>query len=337
MIQNDTGIRRLHIKQMKIFKSLLKFGLFTAALIFLAGVTYQIAITQNGSPRHFPETGHLVEGEFLEFYQHLSNPELIYGYPITERMDSIDGLVVQYFQRARFELHPEAPEGQQVQLTPLGEQMHESVAPFALTKNPAICRPFETGFDVCYSFLEFFDRHGGAAQFGLPISEVEEREGRLVQYFQYARLEWHPDGIGVDLSQEVQLTFLGRQYFEQLGEDPISLRQVDGNFGQEIISLRVFAFPVHAVVSAQEKQSIYVIVQDQNLNPVTAMNVTLQITYPAGTTAFINLPETNEFGFTSGEIPFAPAQDGVGMVNIEVIANNASFRETTRASFRITP
>ena len=316
---------------------LFKSGFFTIILAVLGALTYQIAVTQIGNPGHFPETGHTIEGEFLAFYQQVSNPELIYGYPITERMDSEDGLVVQYFQRARFELHPEALIGQQVQLTPLGERMHQPFTPFSLTKNPAICRTFETGFDVCYTFLEFFDQHGGAAQFGSPISEVEEREGRLVQYFQNVRLEWHPDGVGVDLSQEVQLTFLGRQYFEQMGEDPAWLLPVEGNFIQEIVSLRVYAFPVQAVVSSGEKQALYVIVQDQNLNPVKGMNISLQITYPTGTTASLTLPQTNEFGYTSGDIPFTPGQDGVGVVDIKVVANNASFPETTRTSFRITP
>ena len=322
---------------MKTLRSLFKFGFFTVFLVVLGTLTYQIAVTQNGDTRHFPETGHTVEGEFLAFYQQVSNPLLLYGYPITERMTSKDGLVVQYFQRARFEWHPEAPEGQRVQLTPLGERMYQPVPPFDLKKNPAICRTFENGLDVCYSFLTFFDRHGGVAQFGLPISDVEEREGRYIQYFQNARLEWHPDGIGVDLSQEVQLTFLGRQYFEQMREDPAWLLPVEGNFAQEIVSLRVFAFPTRAAVAPDETQSIYVIVQDQNLNPVQEMNVILQITYPAGTTNSVTLPQTNEFGYTSGEIPYASGQDGVGVVDIKVIATNVSFLETTRTSFRITP
>ena len=96
---------------MKTLRSLFKFGFFTVFLVVLGTLTYQIAVTQNGDTRHFPETGHTVEGEFLAFYQQVSNPLLLYGYPITERMTSKDGLVVQYFQRARFEWHPEVPEG----------------------------------------------------------------------------------------------------------------------------------------------------------------------------------------------------------------------------------
>jgi hypothetical protein len=322
---------------MKIFHPFLKFGFFASIFLLLGALTYQIAVMQSANPGSFPETGHTITGDFLSFYEQVPNPELLYGYPITEQVTSVEGVVVQYFQKARFELHPELPAGQQVQLTPLGRFMYAPGTPFSLDKNPAICRMFETGFEVCYSFLEFFDQQGGLARFGLPISEVEEREGRLVQYFELARLEWHPDSVEAGLSQEVQLTYLGRQYFDRVGEDPALLWPVEGNLGQDVVSIRVHAFPVAAVVTAGQVQSVYVIVQDQNLNPVPGMNITLQIVYPGGTTAVFTLPSTNEFGYTSGEVPFAAEQDGIGMVAMEVQAVSAAFEASTRTSFRIAP
>ncbi|NUM48700.1 MAG: hypothetical protein HUU38_28670 [Anaerolineales bacterium] len=317
-------------------RSLLKISLFASILLILGALTYQIALTQVAPPGNFPQTGHTITGEFLTFYQQVPNPELVYGYPITEQMTSKEGLIVQYFQKVRFELHPEQPTGQQVQLTPLGRLMYKPGTPFSISKNPATCRTFDSGFDVCYSFLEFFDQQGGLPQFGLPISEVEEREGRLVQYFEYARLEWHPDSVEAGLSQEVQLSYLGRQYFDQFGEEASLLWPLEGSFGQDVVSVRVHAFPVQAVVSPGESQVVYVIVQDQNLNPIPAMNVTLQMTYPGGATTTLPLPLTNEFGYTSGQVPFAP-QDGIGIVEIEVSALNAAFEAKTRTSFRISP
>ncbi len=325
---------------MKTLRSLLKIGFFTLILLALGVLTYQIAVTQVENPGNFPETGHTITGEFLDFYQQIPNPELIYGYPITEQMTSTDGLVVQYFQRARFELHPEAPEGQKVQLTPLGRRMYDKVGssvPVPYTKNPAICHTFENGFDVCYSFLEFFDQHGGTQQFGLPISEVEEQGGRLVQYFENARLEWYPDSVEAGLIQEVQLTFLGRQYFDMFGEDPVGLQSSKESSGLEIISLQVHAFPVQAVVAGDGKQALYVIVQDQNLSPVKGVTIALLITYPLGTLTPMTLPPTNEFGYTSGDIPFSSTADGVGSVTIEVTAVNTAFETTTRTSFRVSP
>lgn len=320
-----------------MIRAFLKFGFFASVLLILGVLTYRVAVTQVSSPGNFPETGHTITGEFLAFYQQVPDPELVYGYPITEQITGKDGLVVQYFQKVRFELHPEMPEGQKVQLTPLGRLMYKPGVSFPFTKNPAICRSFETGFDVCYAYLEFFDQQGGVARFGLPISEVEEREGRLVQYFEYARLEWHPESVQAGLSQEMQLTYLGRQYFDQLGEDPAHLWPVEGSFAQDVVSVRVHAFPVQAVVSVGETQALYVIVQDQNLNPLQAVNVTLTATYPSGRTAPFILPPTNEFGYTSGNIPFEPGQDGVGIVEIEVMAVSATLEASTRSSFRIAP
>jgi len=321
----------------KAIHPLIKLGFLTTFLLVVGAFTYQIAVPQTGSPRYFSETGHSVEDEFLEFYQRVPNPELLYGYPITDQMQSEDGLIVQYFQRARFELHPEAEEGQRIQLTPLGTRMYQTVPPALLAKNQAICRTFENGLDVCYSFLQFYEEHGGLAQFGPPISPVEERGSRYVQYFQYARLEWHPDGIGVDLSQEVQISQLGRQYFDQMGEDPVWLLPVKGIFNPEIITLQVHAFPAQAAVSDQQIQTLYVIVQDQNLTPIQGMNVTLTMTYPTGETNSLSLGTTNEFGYTSGDIPVGLDRDGVGLVDVEVVANGLGMEKSTRTSFRIAP
>jgi LPXTG-site transpeptidase (sortase) family protein len=49
----------------------------------------------------------------------------------------------------------------------------------------------ETGHTLAYNFRQFYDRQGGLPIFGLPISEVFLDDGRPVQYFERARLEWH--------------------------------------------------------------------------------------------------------------------------------------------------
>jgi hypothetical protein len=57
---------------------------------------------------------------------------------------------------------------------------------------------------------------GGAESLGYPITEPFEQEGRQVQYFEYARLEDHPDNPGGPV---VKLSMLG----EQLGRSHPSL------------------------------------------------------------------------------------------------------------------
>src|SRR5262245_55368949 len=57
----------------------------------------------------FPETGHTIGGAIKQFYD--ANGGLpIFGLALTEVIvDARSGLQVQYFERARFELHPELP------------------------------------------------------------------------------------------------------------------------------------------------------------------------------------------------------------------------------------
>jgi hypothetical protein len=101
---------------------------FAAWFLFLAlwlAPNAQAGAQASEAVQYFPETGHNVKGEFLRFYKDALNPVLVYGYPITEQFRSRDGKVVQYFQRARFELNPDAPGNQNVQLTPLGEVAHD--------------------------------------------------------------------------------------------------------------------------------------------------------------------------------------------------------------------
>ena len=71
----------------------------------------------------FPETGHTVCGAFLSYWQShgldLGDPAVsereaiaLFGYPVSEVFtDPATGLTVQYFERARFEWHPEGEGG----------------------------------------------------------------------------------------------------------------------------------------------------------------------------------------------------------------------------------
>ena len=58
-------------------------------------------------------------------------------------------------------------------------------------------------------FLTFWREQGGALLFGYPISEEIVEGGRIVQYFERARLEYHPERLGTD--DQVELSLLGRE------------------------------------------------------------------------------------------------------------------------------
>ncbi|HYP21151.1 MAG TPA: DUF5107 domain-containing protein, partial [Chloroflexia bacterium] len=72
--------------------------------------------------QYFPETRHTLSGPFLRYWR--GNGGLaLFGYPISEPLQE-GGLIVQYFERNRFELHPEvAGTPYEVQLGLLGRDL----------------------------------------------------------------------------------------------------------------------------------------------------------------------------------------------------------------------
>lgn len=171
---------------------------------------------------YFPQTGHHVGLKFKRFYD--ANGGLdIFGLPLTEAFIE-DGLQVQYFERARFEYHPELPADFRVTLTLLGRHFTEGRAEPAfqwLPNDPGGDRHFfaESGHTLGGAFRGFWQGRGGLPAFGFPISEeleeVNPADGKsyLVQYFERARFEYHPENLGTPY--EVQLGQLGRQFLDQ--------------------------------------------------------------------------------------------------------------------------
>ena len=78
-----------------------------------------------------------------------------------------------------------------------------------------------TGHTVRDPFITYFLQNGGVAQYGNPITDdyVDQNTRLLVQYFQKARLEWHP---GNDDPYKVQLGLLGVELGKQAAPIPIS-------------------------------------------------------------------------------------------------------------------
>ncbi|HLI51777.1 MAG TPA: polysaccharide deacetylase family protein [Thermomicrobiaceae bacterium] len=164
---------------------------------------------------YFPETGHTVADPFLTYWRtHGALP--IFGYPITQPIDD-QGMTVQYFERARFELHKEfSGSSSEVELTLLGRQLvgdrHDGpFKPFpanTLAVNTSDRTFFpQTGHYLAYGFKQFWEQNGGLAVFGYPLSEDMSENGLTVQYFQRARFEWHPELRGTPY--EVELGRLG--------------------------------------------------------------------------------------------------------------------------------
>lgn len=164
--------------------------------------------------RFFPQTGYTVAGDFLAFWQ--SHGRLaIFGYPLTDALPTPDPTggttTVQTFERARMEQHGTGP----VLLALLGLAVHPLDPAVAPIKG---ARYFpETGHNLNSGFREFWEKNGGLAIFGYPISEEMPAtigdQSYNVQYFERARFEYHPEWLGTPWS--ITLSPLGQQVLQQ--------------------------------------------------------------------------------------------------------------------------
>jgi hypothetical protein len=281
--------------------------------------------------------GFNIQGEFLKFYRSASDPLLVFGYPITDEfVDPDTGLTTQYFQRARFEL-VSTPAGPMVQLAPLGTHLHTGDAPTApIPTNSSACRYFQqTGKSVCYAFLQFYNANNGPVYFGNPISDVEIRDGRYVQYFERARMEWQPDNPN---DHHVALTDLGAIEFYARDIHPITERDFNiqsPDIGGNTTSLQVRAFVDQALLPAYSQQAVYIIVQDQNLAPVQGANISVRVYYPGRSEPQLLTPFiTTENGLSSEQfsIDSIPAND---VVRLEVTASYQGLSASTSTWFRV--
>jgi hypothetical protein len=304
----------------------------------LIGLGLDQTFAQTPGEEYFVETGHRVTGEFWAFYSSTPNALQLYGYPLTEAfIDQTKGLLVQYFQKARFELDPNLPIGQRVFLTPLGDFLKGSGQSVMIDEAPPLCRAWPgTNFRICYAFLDFYDANGGFSQFGEPLTNLMRMDdGLIVQYFQNARFEWRPERPS---GPYVILTDLGYQYFYVHGEDPSLLIPVESGGGivEGIRSLQVRAYVKNAVTEASGEQTIYLIVQDQRLMPVEGAEIVLYTRMPSGEIKEIRVSQkTNGEGITQQKFSFDSTSVGIAEVVVVVRQKELGLQAKTITSFRI--
>ena len=253
-------------------------------MMLSVSLSVRVKAQSAGGGPYFADTGHSVSGEFWSYYQSQPNASLVFGSPITEQFtDSRSGRLIQYFQRARFEYFPENPPGKRVVLSQLGSLVIARTPPQGAINNfnPLGCRYYsETGYSLCYAFLEFYDKNGGEAIFGKPISAFVSYNDRIVQYFERARMDWYPE---YPEGQKISLAQLGRSYFDQVPEDANRLKPVRAsNAPGNVKSLRTHTFTWKALTRVNDQQVVYVVVQDQTLNAVPDANVVVTVTWSDG-------------------------------------------------------
>jgi hypothetical protein len=171
----------------------------------------------------FPETGHNLGYGFRNYWQ--ANGGLaIFGYPLTDEFEEVsatDGrkYIVQYFERNRFEYHPEfRGTPYEVSLGLLGSELNKDrvFAPGNPIPNTDSQMYFpETRHTLIGAFHRFWKENGGLRVFGYPVSEEfternpDDGKTYTVQYFERNRFEWHPEYRGT--KYEVLLGLLGKE------------------------------------------------------------------------------------------------------------------------------
>jgi hypothetical protein len=153
----------------------------------------------------FAETGYCLDGAFLAYWQ-AHGGLAQFGFPLTdERWEMLeDGkpYVVQYFERARFEHHPENAPPYDVLLGQFGRRLYlldpSRPQPNRVPPLPGATYFEETGHNLQGRFRDYWLANGGLPQFGYPLSEeirerLEDGKEYTVQYFERARLEYHPE------------------------------------------------------------------------------------------------------------------------------------------------
>lgn len=166
---------------------------------------------------YFPATRHNLHGDFLAYW--LSHGALtVLGFPLSEEFQD-GGRTVQFFERAVMEFWPENPSSYRVLLRSLGRevgQLEAGVPSTGPAPLPGSVYYPETGHWLDGQFVETWQDRGGLAQFGFPIGEPVEIDGKLIQWTERARFELdltHPDQI-------VLLGLVGTEAAQRRGQLP---------------------------------------------------------------------------------------------------------------------
>jgi glucose/arabinose dehydrogenase len=192
--------------------------------------------------RCFPETGECLAGRFRQFWE--ANGGLpVFGFPVDEQamQRGTEGpFTTQWFERERFEAHPENRAPYDVLLGRLGDELLRRQGrdwnTFPKGQPQPGCQFFDTtGHTVCEPFLSYWRGHGlefdgragksyaeSLALFGLPLSEPAMETNSsgftvLTQWFERARFEYVPANPD---PYKVLLGRLGAEAFDPSGGTP---------------------------------------------------------------------------------------------------------------------
>lgn len=193
-------------------------------LLKVSGVIVVLGLCILGYPaqaqstrRCFAETGYCIDGRMREFWEE-NGGLAVFGLPIMPQQRAVlegQPRQVQWFERARLELHPENAAPYDVQIGRLGierlQQQNRNWWDFPASEAQNGCQFFpETRHQICGLILNYWRSHGleldgltgksaaeSLALFGMPVSDsivetLSDGQAYTVQWFERARFELHP-------------------------------------------------------------------------------------------------------------------------------------------------
>ena len=206
---------------------------FALVLIMVAVLGLPAGAARAHSERCFPQTNHCIRGRFRQYWEQ-NGGLAVFGYPLgpareERNVDTGATYLTQWFERNRFELHPENVRPYDVLLGRLGvDRLHEQGRAWQRlpTAAPSTVHYFpQTSHAIGHEpFWHYWSTHGvefdqqrgtsleeSIALFGYPISEPALETNAsgdtvLTQWFERARFEYHP---AKSESQTVLLGLLG--------------------------------------------------------------------------------------------------------------------------------
>jgi peptide/nickel transport system substrate-binding protein len=203
-----------------------------------------------------------VSGRFLDVWSAHGNDQAdtyVNGLPLTDVHSEIStengkAYDTQWFERAKYEAHPENQAPYDVLLGRLGANQVEgraridpatgkiadpANAAFAQIDKPADVNGTtkvwfqETKHSVSGKILQYWNMYGGLQQFGFPLSEAfneisTDGKSYLTQYFERARFEVHPE---LQDPYAVELGLLGVQQYKAtpIAADKLPIAPIPGN------------------------------------------------------------------------------------------------------------
>ncbi len=195
-----------------------RWGAFFVATLLCVGLLPSPVAA--GSSQYFPETGQTSGNAFYEFWQtHGALP--ILGLPLSPVYLNQDSRIVQVYERATMEWHPENTRENRVQIRRLGDAYlsgiedattHQKTGDIRRHTPPrgcgttSDCETFTiTNHTVLGAFRDYWYANGGLPTFGLPLTEeysaCDADDGPCArsfsaQIFERNVFEWHPEVNG---------------------------------------------------------------------------------------------------------------------------------------------